>query len=78
MHSFTSYVKAARIKEAQNITDGKKAVKEVLSSFEVLLTIERRLLELSAKAGDEGTNSMMSDYIRQQEKLVWMYSASLK
>lgn len=78
MHSFTSYVKAARIKEAQNITDGKKAVKEVLNSFEVLLTIERRLLELSAKAGDEGTNSMMSDYIRQQEKLVWMYSASLK
>ncbi len=27
---------------------------------------------------DEGTNSLMSDYIREQEKLVWMYSAYLK
>ncbi len=26
---------------------------------------------------DEGTNALMSDYIREQEKLVWMYSAFL-
>jgi starvation-inducible DNA-binding protein len=26
---------------------------------------------------DEGTNALMSDYIREQEKLVWMYSAYL-
>ena len=27
---------------------------------------------------DEGTNAMMSDYIREQEKLVWMYSSFMK
>jgi starvation-inducible DNA-binding protein len=32
-------------------------------------------LSLSADADDEGTNALMSDYIRQQEKLVWMYSS---
>ena len=32
----------------------------------------------SAEANDEGTNALMSDYIREQEKLVWMYSAFLK
>jgi starvation-inducible DNA-binding protein len=37
--------------------------------------IQRELLNLSAAAGDEGTNALMSDYIRAQEKLVWMYSA---
>ena len=36
------------------------------------------LLELSAEANDEGTNALMSDYIRAQEKMVWMYSAYLK
>jgi starvation-inducible DNA-binding protein len=30
------------------------------------------------EAGDEGTSALMSDYIREQEKLVWMYSAYLK
>jgi starvation-inducible DNA-binding protein len=32
---------------------------------------------LSADADDEGTNALMSDYVRVQEKLVWMYSAYL-
>lgn len=39
--------------------------------------IKRELLELSGDIGDEGTNALMSDYIREQEKLVWMYSAFL-
>jgi starvation-inducible DNA-binding protein len=30
---------------------------------------------MSEEANDEGTNAQMSDYIRSQEKLVWMYSA---
>ena len=33
--------------------------------------------EVSAEVEDEGTNALMSDYIREQEKLVWMYSAFL-
>jgi starvation-inducible DNA-binding protein len=41
----------------------------------VLITKQRQLLTLSDVADDEGTNALMSDYIRQQEKLVWMYSA---
>lgn len=76
-HSFTDYLKQSSIKEQKNITDGKEAVGSVLDSFRVLLQIERELLDLSADAGDEGTNALMSDYIRQQEKLVWMYSAYL-
>ncbi|MEZ5027330.1 MAG: hypothetical protein R2765_00930 [Ferruginibacter sp.] len=40
--------------------------------------MQRELLNLSADANDEGTNALMSDYIRAQEKLVWMYSAYIK
>lgn len=76
-HTFTDYVAASTIKEAKNISDGKKAVANILESFAVLLPIERDVLDLAAKANDEGTNALMSDYIRQQEKLVWMYSAFL-
>ena len=78
MHAFSDYLKSSSIKEAKNISDGKKAVQLVVDGFQQLLILERELLELSEEAGDEGTNALMSDYIREQEKLVWMYSSFLK
>ncbi|HEX5171219.1 MAG TPA: Dps family protein [Cyclobacteriaceae bacterium] len=77
-HSFSDYLNNSSIKETSNISDGKKATEHVLSGFKKLIEAERELLSLSAEAADEGTNSLMSDYIRQQEKLVWMYSSYLK
>jgi starvation-inducible DNA-binding protein len=74
-HSFTDYLKTSAIKEQRNISDGNRAVASIISSFSILLELERKLLQLSEDAGDEGTNAQMSDYIRAQEKLVWMYTA---
>lgn len=76
-HSFSSYIKNSAIKEKTNVADGKAAIAQLLEGFSILLKKERVLLDLSAEAGDEGTNALMSDYIRQQEKLVWMLSAYL-
>jgi starvation-inducible DNA-binding protein len=78
LHSFTDYVAQSGIKEATNITKGKPAVEKVLEGFSELLVLEREILTMAADANDEGTNSLMSDYIQQQEKLVWMYSAFQK
>jgi starvation-inducible DNA-binding protein len=78
LHSFTAYIEIATVKETSNISDGRRAVLEIVSGLQVLIESERELLSLSGDADDEGTNSLMSDYIRQQEKLVWMYSAFLK
>ena len=75
IHSYSNFLKEAKIKEATNVTDGINAVKEILKGYSVLLPMERELLDLSDKHNDEGTNALMSDYIREQEKLVWMYSA---
>ncbi len=78
MHAYSDYVKTSSIKEAKDVSDGKKAVQLVVDGFQQLLILEREVLELSADAGDEGTNALMSDYIREQEKTVWMYSSFLK
>lgn len=78
LHTFSDYNKVAKIKEAKDVTEGKQAVKKVLDGFSTLLEIEREILDLSSDANDEGTNALMSDYIREQEKSVWMYSAYLK
>lgn len=76
-HRYSDYFKAASIKETKVTSDGKKAVKEILEAFKLLIIKQRELLDISGKAGDEGTNALMSDYIREQEKLVWMYSSFL-
>jgi starvation-inducible DNA-binding protein len=77
-HRFSDYKNESKIAESAEVSDGMKAVKEILESFKIIIMIERDLLTLSAAASDEGTNALMSDYIRAQEKLVWMYSSFLK
>jgi len=76
-HQFSVYLKTVEIKETIEVSDGKKAVKEILESFKVIIVQQRKLLNVSGDADDEGTNALMSDYIREQEKLVWMYKAFL-
>lgn len=77
-HKFTEYMKISDIKESSEVSNGFVAVDEILSAFKVLLAKQRKILGLSGDIEDEGTNALMSDYIREQEKLVWMYSAFLK
>jgi len=77
VHSFSEYITLSKIAEAHNISDGRTAVKEILDSIEGILKLQREILKKSADAGDEGSLSLMSDYIREQEKLVWMYQAFL-
>lgn len=74
-HQYSEYVKVSEISESAKESDGKKAVNHILDSFKVTLKHQREILDLSGDAGDEGTNALMSDYISQQEKLVWMYSS---
>lgn len=76
-HKSSEYLKTSDISETQEVNDGFKAVANILNAFQTLLTKQRVILNLSGEIDDEGTNSMMSDYIREQEKLVWMYSAFL-
>ncbi len=76
-HTYTDYLKSSTIEEAKNITNGKEAIRSILGSFRSILILQREILDLSDQAKDEGTNALMSDYIAEQEKLVWMYSAYL-
>lgn len=78
LHSYTDYLKQSAIKETRNVSKGKEGVKLVVDSFQKVIALQRSLLKLSSDADDEGTNALMSDYVREQEKLVWMYTAYLK
>jgi starvation-inducible DNA-binding protein len=78
LHSFSAYLKHSDIKEITDVTDGKKAIQAIVSGIQLLLEKQRTLLELAKEINDEGTLTMITNYISQQEKQVWMYSAYLK
>jgi starvation-inducible DNA-binding protein len=77
VHTYTDYVSQSEVKEVKNISDAHGTVSSLLAGLDILLKKQRVILDLSDKADDEGTNALMSDYIREQEKLVWMYSSFL-
>ena len=76
-HAYTEYKKVSKIKESSKVSNGMTAVKDVLASLYSLVALQREIKSLADETGDEGTVALMSDYIRAQEKLIWMYSAFL-
>ena len=77
LHTFSDYTNLSKVPVAKNISEDVVAVKVVVDSLSELLKIERVILDLSDEAEDEGTNSMMSDFISEQEKTLWMMNAWL-
>ena len=77
LHTFEDYSETGTVPVGKNISQDEKAVTLIVDSLTELLKIERQILHKSDEANDEGTNSMMSDFITEQEKTVWMMKAWL-
>lgn len=77
LHTFEDYIKSSKVPLGKNITEDEVAIRLIVDSLKELLIIERKILNASDEAQDEGTNSMMSDFITAQEKTIWMMKAWL-
>jgi len=78
LHTFEDYIESSKIPVGRNVSKDEDAIKLIVDSLKELLLIERKILGLSDEADDEGTNSLMSDFITEQEKTVWMMNAWLE
>jgi starvation-inducible DNA-binding protein len=78
LHTFSDYLKNTKITEAKAVTSGTEGVNVVLRNFAVLIAQEREILADAGDADDEGTASLMSDYITETEKVIWMLTSYLK
>ncbi|WP_091095650.1 Dps family protein [Paenimyroides marinum] len=77
LHTFEDYLKNNKLAIAKNVSTDEEAVNVIIKSLSDLLVIEREILDKSDEINDEGTNSMMSDLITEQEKDIWMMQAFL-
>jgi len=78
LHTFEDYTAMSSITAIKNVSEAGEAIRTLLDAFQIVILKQRELLDLAADANDEGTNALMSDYIREQEKMVWMYTAYIK
>lgn len=77
LHTYSDYLRHTTIKEEKGVTKGIDGVKIVVQNFSTIILHEREILSLAADANDEGTVSLMSDYITQTEKTLWMLNSYL-
>lgn len=77
LHTFEDYLRHNKVSVGKNITNDEKSVELILDSLSALLQLERKVLELSDVANDEGTNALMSGFIAEQEKTIWMMQSWL-
>jgi len=77
LHSYSNYLSTTKITEQTGVTDGNEALSAIITSYQVLLEIERSILVGAQDLNDEGTITLISDYIAQQEKEIWMFNSYL-
>jgi starvation-inducible DNA-binding protein len=78
LHTFEDYISNNRLTVGRNISKDEEAVHLIVDSLANLLTIERKILADTASINDEGTNNMIGDFVKEQEKVIWMMNAWLE
>jgi starvation-inducible DNA-binding protein len=78
LHTFEDYIKNNKLFVGRNISKDEEAITLITNSLTQLLKIERIILKQADEALDEGTNAMMSDFIKEQEKTMWMMKSWLE
>lgn len=77
IYRYEEAAQKSTIKTATETRDSTETARQVAESLAFLIGLEREILAISGEADDEGTNDLMSSYIREQEKTLWMYQAFL-
>ena len=75
LSKFSDYLKVSRVVEVDKVSHGEEALKNILDSYRYFISEERKLLSLASEVKDEVTVALMSDYLKEQEKMVWMLTA---
>lgn len=71
--TFADYIKKASLKEIDTIGLKDTAmVKAIIEDMAALIEIEREILDITADAGDDGTNDMINRFMQFKEKTTWM------
>lgn len=72
---FSDYLQLAQVKETAGVECGEEAVAHILDTLRLFIAQERSIIALAQEAGDDVTADLLTGYLKEQEKLVWMLIA---
>lgn len=74
-NKFSQYLKIARIPELSGVSRSSETVEHILNTYKHFIAEERKLIDLANEANDTVTADMLTGYLKEQEKMVWMLIA---
>ena len=74
-NKFSEYLKVARVAEVSGVSSSREAVENILETYKHFIAEERKLIALAEEANDVVTADMLTGYLKEQEKMIWMLVA---
>ena len=75
VNKFSGYLKVARVPEISGVSSSREAVEHILNTYKHFIAEERKLIGLAEEANDVVTADLLTDYLEEQEKMIWMLVA---
>ncbi|WP_230655884.1 Dps family protein [Psychrobacter sp. I-STPA10] len=77
LHAYSDFAQHSSIKEDKNVFDGRKCVEGLVNGLQELIKEQREVAEAAEAVEDQGSSDLVTEYVQEQEKLIWMYNAFL-
>ncbi|MCF8309454.1 MAG: DNA starvation/stationary phase protection protein [Bacteroidales bacterium] len=78
VHSYSEFLNVADIKEETDVSSDEDTVKGVVNGLQKLVDRERNIINMASENGDETTADILTGFMGEQEKMIWMYNAFIK
>ena len=74
-NKFSKYLQIAHIAEVSGVSRSSESVEHVLETYKHFIAEERKLIDVANAANDAVTVDMLTGYLKEQEKMIWMLVA---
>lgn len=73
-HAYSDYLKSTIHKEITDVFSGDECVNHVINGLGTLISSHRKVAEQSEEAGDIATTDMLTKFVGDLEKRMWMFT----
>lgn len=78
LHSYTDYLKKTIHQEVTNVSKGDECVKHVVDGLGILVQSHRKVANAAGDAGDIATEDLLTQFVGDLEKRLWMFTMFAK
>ncbi len=78
LHSYSDYLKQTIHKEITDVSNGDECVKNVIDGLGILAHSHRAVANLAGEAGDIATEDLLTQFLGDLEKRMWMFTMFAK